>query len=324
MHDDLHVSPEYKAHASDLVRSLPKIEIFDSLAGAIRPDTASELGDVRDDAAWTRIAKEAVEDLAADGVVYAELRHPIANDAELAAICAGLQQGEKNTGITARLLVELAGDSATEHAALLSAHLMVVGAVITDEPALAAAPVLAENFIPFSVDCRAIELTNAVLTGAARLTQAIDIYEDFHVDIEGIHPGPLSAHVRDREVPVEMSLTSAVESGLVDELGEHPFPLLHQLGFTCVLGVENRQGGRTLSAEMQVLVDGFDFGLEELFQLTLNAVESCFLPLPQRKELLHDVVVPGFQQFAEEPDDPEQDTEDDEAGDVELNITGLD
>lgn len=299
MHEELQVSPEFKSAAADLVRELPKIQLFEYLGSALRADTAAELGEVRDAAAWTRIAKEAVEDAAADGVVYAELRltltHP--DHDTLHAVLDGLRQGEQNTGRMARLLVGLTGQRAPETAELAIGHAGVVGCVIEDQAALMAAPLLRENLVPFSVNCADIDIIAAVTAGAARLTQAIGIYEDFTVTVDGIEPGHLSAYIRDREIPLEMSLSSVAGTELVAEVGDHPLPLLQQLGFTCILGSES--GKYSLSSEMELLVEGFDYGLEELFELTLNAAERSFLTLAKRRELLHSRIVPAYQKFAD-------------------------
>lgn len=334
-HDDLQVSPEFKSATSQLVRDLPKIQLFEHLDSYLRPDTAAELGDIRDQAAWTRIAKEAVEDAASDGIVYVELRFAMntADHETLHAVLEGLAQGEQNTGCLARLLLGLRGERASEIALLACEHDRVVGCVIEDVAALSAVDILKRNYVPFAVCCTEIDIATAVHSGANRLTQAIEVYEDFHVDVEGIHPGQLSAYVRDREIPLEMSLSSVAGTELVDEVGDHPLPLLQQLGFTVILGTERRTGQRTLSSEMSLLVEGFDYGLEELFELTLNAAERSFLPKALRQELLHNTVVPAYQKFADaedraaevsesiDADDDDVLEDDNEAGG--LTITGL-
>ncbi|MDU0478813.1 hypothetical protein QVA66_06130 [Staphylococcus chromogenes] len=329
MHEDLQVSPSFKSQTSQLVRELPKIQLFEYLGGHLRPETAAELGDIRDAAAWTRIAKEAVEDLAADGVIYAELRFVLDRPDHdvLHAVLAGLQQGEQNSQCVARLLLGLSGEHASQVAELVVDHAGVVGCSIEDESAMSAVDFLRANFVPFTVRCGAVDIATAVRAGADRLTQAIEIYEDFHVDVEGIHPGELSAHVRDREIPMEMSLSSVAGAELVDEVGDHPLPLLQQLGFTCILGTEHRTAQRTLSSEMTLLVEGFDYGLEELFELTLNAVERCFLPKAQRQELLHNQIVPAYQKFADLEESASSsaadELADDDEDEGELNISGL-
>jgi adenosine deaminase len=77
---------------------------------------------------------------------------------------------------------------------------------------------------------------------------------------------------------------------------DHPFDLLYQLGFCVTVNTDNRLMSRTtLTRELALLVDAFEYGLEDLETLQLNAAGSAFLPLEQREELI-ELIQEGFEQ----------------------------
>ena len=129
------------------------------------------------------------------------------------------------------------------------------------------------------------------------------VFEDFGVDPEelGIATGPMSSFVRDRGTVLELCPTSNVQTGVVEDIADHPLPLLHQLGFACTVNTDNRLvSGTTMTDEMMVLVDVFGYDLEGLFELTTNAIDAAFLPVLQRREIYDTLIVPGYQKFAAE------------------------
>ena len=67
----------------------------------------------------------------------------------------------------------------------------------------------------------------------------------------------------------------------------HPFDLLYQLGFKVTINTDNRlMSGVTLSDEYELLVETFDYDLDDLLEITLNAAEAAFLPLEEREALV--------------------------------------
>lgn len=63
--------------------------------------------------------------------------------------------------------------------------------------------------------------------------------------------------------------------------------MLFQLGFNVTINTDNRlMSGVTLTDEFELLVETFDYDLDELLELTLNAAEAAFLPLDEREALV--------------------------------------
>ncbi|QGU02755.1 adenosine deaminase [Corynebacterium kalinowskii] len=276
MHEEVEISPEFKSIGQDIVAELPKVVLRHLVA-------AGEVG-------------QQLQALVDDGVVYAELSVRVANEEELHAALHAVTAAEQS--IVARIVVAI--DSLAD-AELAAAHRgIVVGCALEGDPDPQLVQYLRENFLPFTVAANVGEglqsLYAAVVAGADRIAGAISLYEDFTVELEGISAGALSTYVRDREIPLELSLSADVTSGVVEEVGDHPLPLLQQLGFNCTLN----PCGPTLTEEMTLLVEGFDYGLEELFDLTVNAIEAAFAPIELRRTILQERIAPAYQRFAED------------------------
>jgi len=102
--------------------------------------------------------------------------------------------------------------------------------------------------------------------------------------------GRLSQWVKDREIALELSPSSNLQTGAIaqwgDELIDHPFDLLYQLGFRVTVNTDNRLMSRTsLSRELALLAEAFDYDLTDLEVFQLNAAGSSFLPFEEREEL---------------------------------------
>lgn len=277
MHEDVEISPEFKSIDRDVVAALPKVVLCHPVAPA---DVATQL-----------------KALADDGVVYAELRISATNEDDLHTAIAAMTDAESAHGIVARIVLDVRNEAdarlAVEHRG------MVVGCGLTGEWDEKVLEFLRENFLPVSIAAGSEDsldsVYSAVVTRADRIAGAVSLYEDFTVEMEGIAAGPLSAFVRDREIPLELSLSADVAAGIVEEVGDHPLPLLQQLGFNCTLN----PCGPTLMDEMMILVEAFDYGLEELFDLTVNAIEAAFAPIELRRLIMTERIAPAYQGFAD-------------------------
>ncbi|APT84134.1 adenosine deaminase [Corynebacterium aquilae DSM 44791] len=279
--------------------------------------------------ALRRVAREAVEDLAADNVVYAELRFAPEQHQEqglslqqvVDAVVAGVKEGETAAAdagrpIAARII--LCGmrhaDRTKEIAQLtidnFGAESPAEGYVVAFDIAGAevgfpatnhaeAFELLRKHFVPFTIHAGEAagcdSLAGAVHCGASRLGHGARLYEDFSASIDGIDPGVMSAYVRDRRLALELCPTSNTQTGVVDDIADHPLPLLHSLGFAVTVNTDNRLLGDTdMTGEMMVLVDTFDYDLGALYTLTLNAMAQAFIPELEREDIVRGVIEPTF------------------------------
>ncbi|HEY8869076.1 MAG TPA: adenosine deaminase [Candidatus Limnocylindrales bacterium] len=132
--------------------------------------------------------------------------------------------------------------------------------------------------------------------GAERLGHGVRIVDDVTVRPDGtVQLGRLAAFVRDRRVPLEMCPTSNVHTGAAASVADHPIDLLRRLRFRVTLNTDNRlMSNVTLSSEFAALDAAFAIGLGEMEWLIINAMKSAFAPFDERLRIINEVVKPGF------------------------------
>jgi adenosine deaminase len=273
-------------------------------------------------AALVRVAAECAEDLAADGVVYAEVRHApelstrggLTLDQVVEAILEGFRIGAGQVAgrpIVLRFLATAMrqADRAKEIADLALRHrdAGVVGFDIAGPEAGYPPGRFADVFgrlvhASFHLTLHAGEgyglpsIREALDFGAERLGHGVRIIDDITVDGAGQAVlGRLAAYVRDRRIPLELCPTSNVHSGAAGSIESHPFELLRRLRFRVTVNTDNRlMSDVSLSSEFAALDAAFGLGLDEIEWLTLNAMKSAFLPFDERLAMITDTIKPGF------------------------------
>jgi adenosine deaminase len=271
--------------------------------------------------ALVRVARECAEDLAADGVVYAEVRFApelhveggLSLDDVVDAVQEGFRQGATDRAIRVRTLLTAMRTAARS---LEIAELAVrwrdrdvcgfdiAGAEAGHPPTRhldAFEHVRRENFHVTIHAGEAFGLPSiweaVQVCGAERLGHGVRIVDDISVDDEtgAAVIGGLASLIRDRRVPLELCPTSNVHSGAALSIAGHPIGLLSRLRFRVTVNTDNRLMSNTsLSNELTQLVDAFDWGWEDLERVTIDAMKSAFLPFDERLALIHDVIQPGY------------------------------
>ena len=275
--------------------------------------------------AVVRVAAECAEDLAADGVVYAEVRYApelstergLTLDEVIEANIEGFRIGaaraaEAGHPITMKVLVTAMRQAARSvevaEAAIRWRDAGVVGFDIAGPEAgyrptrhlEAFDRIRHENFhitIHAGESFGLPSIWEALqFCGAERLGHGVRIVDDITVGQDGtIRLGRLAAFVRDRRVPLEMCPTSNVHSGAAASVAEHPIDLLRRLRFRVTLNTDNRlMSNVSLSSEFQALDEAFGIGLGEMEWLTINTLKSAFAPFDERLSLINEVVKPGY------------------------------
>ena len=275
--------------------------------------------------ALTRVAHEAVLDLAADGVVYAEVRFApelstaggLSLEQVVAAVTAGLRSGEvaaadQGRSITARAIVcaMRQADRSLEAArtALAFRDEGVVGFDIAGPeigfPAgdhAEAFALLREALFPFTVHAgEAVgpeSVAGALAVGAGRIGHGVRVLEDVTAGPGGgVRFGRVAAAVRDRQVPLEVCPRSNVQTGAAPSIAEHQVTRLRDLGFTITLSSDDRLWtGTGLTDEMVLLVEQAGWSWDDLRQVTLDSLDAAFTDQETRMALLEHVVVPGWE-----------------------------
>src|SRR5690349_16117624 len=344
---------------SDILKA-PKALLHDHLDGGLRPQTILELADavghplpaadaealgnwfvaaadsgsleryletfahtvavMQTEAGLHRVARECALDLAADGVVYAEVRYApeqhleggLSLDAVVDAVNAGFVDGCAEAAALGRpirvgvLLTAMRHAARSQEIAELAVRYRDAGVVGFDiAGAEAGFPptrhldafeyLQRENF-HFTIHAgEAFGLPSIWQAiqwcGADRLGHGVRIVDD----ITGSSLGRLASYVRDKRIPLELCPSSNVQTGAAPSIAEHPIGLLHDLRFRVTVNTDNRlMSGTSMSREMTLLAEAFGWGWSEMQWLTINAMKSAFIPYDERLAIINDVIKPAY------------------------------
>ena len=338
-----------------LLRRAPKVLLHDHLDGGLRPETVLDLARsvghqlpatdpselarwffqggrgadlerylaafghtvalLQTEAALTRVARECVEDLDADGVVHAEVRYApelstaggLHLDAVFDAVAEGLAAGPPT--IEVRLLCCIMRQDARGEEVVTAAlrardrGVPVVGVDLAGPevgyPASQHAGALrrardgglhltlhaGEAVGPASI-------ADALDQGAERLGHGVRIVEDLAADGT---PGPVAERVLAGGVALELCPTSNVHTGVVDHLADHPVERLRRAGFRITVSTDNRlMSGVTHSGELAATAAGHGWHLEDVRAVTDTAAEVAFVDDEGAREALRGRIERGF------------------------------
>src|SRR6202012_1613757 len=272
-----------------------------------------------------RVAYECVEDLAADAVVYAEVRFApelhidrgLSFDAIVDAVLAGFADGEKACAAAGRPIVVRLLVTAMRHAAVSReiAELAIrfrdkgvvgfdiAGAEAGNPPTrhLDAFEYMRDHNARFTIHAgEAFGLPSIheaiAFCGADRLGHGVRIVDDIEV-LEGgrVRLGRLASILRDKRIPLELCPSSNVQTGAVNSIAEHPFDLLARTRFRVTVNTDNRLMSDTfMSREMHRLVQAFGYGWSDLERFTINAMKSAFIPFDERLAIIDEVIKPRY------------------------------
>ena len=270
--------------------------------------------------ALERVAAECAEDLADDGVVYAEIRFApelhveagLSLDEVVEAVLAGFERGVAGRELTVRVLCSAMRQQASslEIAELALRHrdqgvcgFDIAGPESGHPPSRhldAFSRVMREDVHITIHAGEAFGLPSIAealhVCGAERLGHGVRIIDDISPDGEGGHElGRLAAFVRDRRVPLELCPSSNVHVGAAPSIADHPVGLLARLRFRVTVNTDNRLMSETsLSQEFQHLATAFGWDLDDMRWATINAMKSAFLPFDDRLQLINRVIKPGY------------------------------
>jgi adenosine deaminase len=296
------------ADSGSLVRYL---ETFEHTVGVMQ--TASALH---------RVAAECALDLAADGVVYAEVRFApeqhltrgLSLPEVVEAVLAGFADGSAQAALAGQpirigtLLTAMRHAARSMEIAELSVRYRDAGVVGFDiAGAEAGFPptrhldafeyLQRENF-HFTIHAgEAFGLPSIWQAiqwcGADRLGHGVRIVDDISVPDRTL--GRLAAYVRDKRIPLELCPSSNVQTGAADSIATHPIGLLRDLRFRVTVNTDNRlMSGTSMTREMALLVEAFGYGWAELQWFTVNAMKSAFIPFDERLALINEVIKPAY------------------------------
>lgn len=281
--------------------------------------------------ALERVSRECAEDLAADGVVYAEVRFAPELHTEqgltlhevIDAVLEGFHQGTAQSEQHDRwirigvLLTAMRTATHSKQIAELAVEYRDKGVVGFDIAG-------AEAGFPPTRHLDAFEYLrreNAHFTihageafglpsiweaiqwcGADRLGHGVRIVDDIDLsDPRNPTLGKLAAYVRDKRIPLELCPTSNVQTGAAPSIAEHPIGMLRALNFRVTLNTDNRlMSGTSMTREMELCCEAFGWTLDDLQWLTVNAMKSAFIPFDERLDIINNRIKPVYAELKAE------------------------
>ncbi|MFW0784336.1 adenosine deaminase [Gordonia sp. CPCC 206044] len=284
-------------------------------------------------AALHRVARECVADLAADGVIYAEVRFApeqhleggLTLDEVVEAVLAGFADGQADAVRAGRPIVMRCLVTAMRHAARSReiaelavrfrgdgvAGFDIAGAEAGNPPTrhLDAFEFMRANNAPFTIHAgEAFGLPSIheaiAFCGTDRLGHGVRVIDDIDLpagadlagtEFVGAELGQIANSVRDKRIPLELCPSSNVQTGAVASMAEHPFNALARLRFRVTVNTDNRlMSDTTMSKEFHRLAEQFGYGWTDFERFTVNAMKSAFLHFDERLRLIDDVIKPGY------------------------------
>lgn len=352
----------------EIIHRIPKVELHDHLDGGLRPGTIIELADkygiqlpthdpqeltdwfargcrqkslslyletfaittgvLQTAEALERVAFEAVEDLAVENVVYAEIRFaPVLHQEKglnleeiVTAVLSGLEKGRKKTGMAYGLILcamrnqhpELSLEIA-ELAVAFRERGVVGFDIAGDEYGHPPKKHLdAFQYIRnknFNITIHAGEafglesIWQAIqVCGAHRIGHGTRLIEDMSIDGTRIEKmGTLAHFIQDRRIPMEMCLTSNVGTGAAADYASHPFIIFFRNNFRVFLCSDNRLMSDTnLTKEMEIAAKQYNLTLRELEKITVNAMKSAFIHHDEKIKIIYNIIKKGYADIRKE------------------------
>ncbi|HEY5136814.1 MAG TPA: adenosine deaminase [Candidatus Nanopelagicales bacterium] len=292
---------------------------------------AHTVGVMQTHAALVRVAAECAQDLAADGVVYAEVRFApelhvtrgLSLDEVVQAVLEGFRLGEAAATAAGQQIRVRALLTAMRTAAR-SREIAELVVDYRDQGVVGFDIAGAEAGFPPSRHLDAFEYLRGeschitihageafglpsiheavAFCGCERLGHGVRIVDDIAVGADGeASLGRLATYVRDLRIPLELCPSSNVQTGAAASIAEHPIGLLARLRFRVTVNTDNRlMSGTSMTREMMLLSEAFGWGLDEMAWLTVNALKSSFINFDERLALIDGVVKPGYAALAAE------------------------
>ncbi len=327
------------------LRALPKAELHQHLDGSVRPETAVELAAAigmelpleearrrmvapprcRDQAellsyfdlpiallqtaeALERATRELIEDLAADGIRYAEIRWAprlhleggLSVPAVLDAVARGVAEAALVHGPAgprvALIVTAMRSHPPAANVALAEAAaefgMPIVGFDLAGLESAWPAPPHAAAFQAARAGGLALTCHAGEIPGAERVREVLDfgVRRIAHGGT-AIADATLVGLLRERDVTLDLCPTSNVQAGIVGELAEHPIAALHRAGVSVTINTDDRTvTGTTLSEEMVRTAEALDIADGELAAIAVNAFRRAFAPRDVVAPLLDDAV----------------------------------
>ncbi|MBD3161662.1 MAG: adenosine deaminase [Candidatus Eisenbacteria bacterium] len=283
---------------AEKIRPRPGEDLRDYIAKFVYPLAVLQEAD-----ALRRVARELAEDAHEENVRYLEVRFApdlhtrkgMTLSEVVEAVLAGLNDAERSFGIESRVIV-CAIRTVDPDASLRLAELAVsfknrgvVGFDLAGEERDNPAKHHLKAFYEILNHNINVTVHAGEAFGAPSISQALH-YCGAHRIGHGTHlreDPDLLQYVNDHRIPLEMCLTSNVQTGAARSAAEHPFADYFRLDLRVTLNTDNRLiSDTTVTKELALAIETFALSIYDLRKILINGFKSSFLPQAEKKRIL--------------------------------------
>lgn len=116
--------------------------------------------------------------------------------------------------------------------------------------------------------------------GAMRIGHGTHLYED----------PDLLEYVKDRQIGLEVCLSSNMQTKSITNLKKHPFDTYFKMGIPVTINTDSTLiSGTSLSKEFMLAQELFDYNKADISKLILNSFEQAFLHLDEKQDLIKNI-----------------------------------
>jgi adenosine deaminase len=250
-----------------------------------------------------RVSYEMVEDAARDGLRYLEVRYcpklstrgGLTMEQALDAELRGLARGERDFGVVTRVI----NCSLRHYAPEMSVAIARLSVAYRDRGVVAfdlaggeagRPPGVHQAAFDIAADgCLGITVHAGEAAGAGSIAEAV---HRCHADRIGhgtrLYEDPvLRDYIRDRRLPIEINITSNVQTRAVARAADHPVRQYLDAGLVVTLCTDGwLMTGVSLTDEYWLAHSELGFTRDEIDRCLLAGFENAFLPWPEREALV--------------------------------------
>jgi len=254
------------------------------------------------------IAHRMLERLARQGVVHAEVYVAVGviyywGRSEVEPLFEGLEyartRAERDFGITAYWIFDAVRQFGAEAAArvfhkaaeMRQKHPSIIGIGIGGDERKTSA----EPFRSLYAEAREADLRLTAHAGESvgpeGIWGALNIgAERIGHGLSAVHDAELIGILAERQVPIEICISSNLRTGCCTQLSDHPVRRYFDSGLMITLNSDDpAMFGSDLDNEYRIAQDDFGFSNEHLREIAANSIEASFLPPHRKIALLHQI-----------------------------------
>ena len=303
------------------LKNIPKVELHLHLDGSVRLDTASKLTGksieevrslmiakekchdlneyltkfnlaneiMQSQENLIRIAKELVEDLKNDNVIYAEVRFApllhtkkgLTGEKVIEAVLLGLKDEDLKVNLILCMMRQFSFEDNLKTIELASKYLDkgVVAIDLAGAEALYPTASFEKLFqiakdknIPFTIHAGEADGKDSILSAINFKTKRIG-----H-GVRCIEDNETLNIIKKNNITLEVCPTSNIQTGIFENYYDHPIKKLYDMNVLVTINVDNMTVSNIdLTQEYEKLVKIFNLNIEDLKKINLNAIDAAFL-----------------------------------------------